>query len=140
MRNQWWILGAVALVLVGCGGGKPKQRASVTITGRVTDPAGKPVGAGMLSFAPADPDNQGDRPMVQVQADGTFGVSCLPGRYKVTLVPLPKAAGHVPEGGDVVTPEKAQAGPKGMLKGSTQPSWDIEVKATGNDEFKLQVK
>lgn len=140
MRNQWWILGAVALVLVGCGGGKPKQRPPVTITVLVNDAAGKPVGNGMLSFTGLDPETQVERPIVKVAEDGKFVVSCLPGRYKVTLVPLPKAAGHVPEGGEVVTPEKAQPGPKGMMKGSTQPSWDIEVKATGNGEFKLQVK
>ena len=131
----------LSLVAMGCGSAKPPTAEVVSISGRVTDAKGKPIGNGMLSFAPADPANQADRPMAQVAADGMFSVSCLPGRYKVTLVPLPKAAGHVPEGGEVTTPDKVQPGPKGMPKGgSSQPSWDIDVKATGNDEFKLQVK
>lgn len=144
MRSQWWVLGAVALVLAGCGGGKPKQRPSVTITGRVVDTAGKPVGNMMLSFAPIDAVNKDERPMAQVEADGTFRATCVPGRYKVTMVAIPKTPGSAPDEGNVTTPEKAKvitkSNPMEMAKGTSQPSWDIEVKLGGNDEFKLQVK
>lgn len=145
MRIRWWGVGLVALVLVGCGGGKPPRK-PVTILGRVTDAKGKPVGNVMLSFAPMDAANKDERPMAQVASDGLFKADCLPGRYRVTLIPMPKAPGQAPDEGNVSAPEKAKGAsgknPMEMMKGGgpSQPTWDIEVKSSGNEEFKLQVR
>lgn len=133
------LLPLLAVFAVGCGGKPPPPPPPVDISGKVVDAAGKPVGDKMLSLAPADPANQGERPLCQVQADGTFRVTCIPGKYKATLVAMPKMPGHGPGEGGTIMPDQTPVG-RGAKGGTpTQPSWDIEVKASGNDEFKLVV-
>lgn len=137
------------LPLAGCGPPPAATRAPVDVTGKVTTAVGKPFGNVMLVLHPQDADAKGQQPTVLVKADGTFAASCTPGVYKVTLTPLPNGAGG--EGGPGVggTAPPTAAGnphpggnqtvggiPAAYTNAASTP-WQITVKESGNDEFKL---
>ena len=80
----------VALLLPGCGDGRPR---TIAVRGRVTHD-GKPLEAGTITFQPAQtPEGIPRRPAVgQIQPDGTYVVStfekgdgALPGEYRVAI-------------------------------------------------------
>jgi hypothetical protein len=122
----------------------------VDISGKVTTAQGKAVGNVMLTLHPQDADAKGQRPMVQVQADGTFAASCVPGVYRVTLTPLPNAPHGEGPGAGTAPPPPAGGTNPGMPGGAqfvggipaaytnaASTPWQITVKQGANDEFKL---
>lgn len=136
------------LPAVGCGPPQAATKAPVDIAGRVATAQGKAVGNVMLTLHPQDADAKGQQPMVLVKADGTFAVSCIPGSYKVTLTPLPNAPhGEGPGGGTAPPPaggtnpnmpgNQTVGGIPAAYTNSASTPWQITVKDSGNDEFKL---
>jgi len=85
------LVGAIALVAVGCGRGD----GFVTSTGRVAFD-GTTVPAGAISFHPLE---QGAAPQGAQIVDGRFRIRTLPGRYRVEIV-----AGRPQAGGEELTP------------------------------------
>jgi hypothetical protein len=90
----------VALGLLGClvpflgGCGKVPPPSAVAVRGKVVFADGKPVKGMVLSLHPADEATKLARmPTTLLPEDGRFAVECLPGRYKATLVAVPKSAG-----------------------------------------------
>src|SRR5262249_60604628 len=73
----------------------------------VSRPGGRPAPPTTLIFYPQDQATRRKVPtVVPDPGDGTFRVSCVPGKYKVTLVPGGSATPAKPGG-----PEGAPAGP-----------------------------
>jgi hypothetical protein len=105
----------------------------VDITGRLTA-GGKPFGNVMLTLHPQDAAAQGQQPVALVKADGTFAVRCLPGQYKVTLSPLPRAPGA---GGPGATgkPEETVGGVPAVYTTAADTPWAITVRGVGSEEF-----
>lgn len=127
---------ALALfALVGCGSPPAKPLSPVEITGRLSV-EGKPFGNVMLTLHPQDADAQGQRPTALVKADGTFAVSCLPGKYKVTLSPLPHGPGDAGPGTGTTPGATAAAGIPATYSMATSTPWAIVVGDTPGQEFK----
>lgn len=131
----------LVLALVGCGTPAPAPGPSaVAVSGRVLAADGKPVQNVMLTLHPVDAVNQGQRPVVPVQAGGRFAASCPPGRYKATLVPLYRGAAP-PGEGKTAGPADGPAHrtiPEQYQFYDTTP-WEVTVGPEGSDgvEFKL---
>jgi hypothetical protein len=85
------LVGALAIVAVGCGRGD----GFVASTGSVTFD-GTPVATGAISFHPLE---QGTAPQGAQIIGGRFRIRTLPGRYRVEIV-----AGRPQAGGEELTP------------------------------------
>ena len=96
------------MALVACGG-KEKPAPPVVVAGQVVDQAtGKPVEKLVVTFHPQGPANAESRATVVLDGEGKFTASLAPGKYKVTLSPLPGGHGTA-AGPDFSAPEKAPA-------------------------------
>jgi hypothetical protein len=133
------LAGALALCLAGGCGQQPA--APVAVAGRVVASDGKPFPRLVLSFHPQDESNRRNMPSaVPNPADGKFSLTCLPGRYKVTLVIERGPAGGVSEPsskGGLVQPGAAP--PQQYLRYQTvaDTPWSIDVPASGMDDLVL---
>ena len=128
------------LPLAGCGPKADPTPTPVDITGKVTTAKGVAVGNVMLTLHPQTDAAQGQRPTVQVQADGTFAAKCLPGTYKVTLTPLPNQHADGNPGGVVAAPGGgAPAGPTAGYTSAASSTLQITVKEGANEPFKLML-
>ena len=129
---------ALALVVfVGCGAPHAKL-SPVDITGRLTV-EGKPFGNVMLTLHPQDSDVQGQRPTALVNADGVFATRCLPGKYRVTLSPLPHSPGDAGPGAGTTPGAAAAAGIPSAYSSAASTPWTIVVGDSENKEFKHTV-
>lgn len=136
MKNRALPLSYAVVVLftAGCGSKSiPSTVDPVSVSGSVFDATGKPVANMMLAFRPEDAANQGQRPMVLVNADGKFRTKCLPGKYTVSLTALPRGAGHAADPAGGLPPEKGS-------KETAGASWEVNVLSNGRDDLKLTVK
>ena len=129
------LLTLALLAAVGCAP-KATVPAAVDITGRLSA-AGKPFGNVVLTFHPQDAAAQGQQPTTMAKANGTFAVRCLPGTYKVTITPLPRAAG---DGGPAAAsgPGGPRDVPPGVLAAyatAANTPWTIRVNEGSNPEF-----
>lgn len=122
---------------VGCGPKQAPPAGPVDITGRLTA-GGKPFGNVMLTLHPQDAAAQGQQPVALVKADGTFATRCLPGSYKVTLSPLPRAPGDGGPGAAGKPDETVGGVPSAYTTAANTP-WAITVKESGNEEFRHNV-
>jgi hypothetical protein len=95
------------VVAAGCTGRPPEP---VTVRGKILDARQKPLAGVIVRFWPADLQggSAGDR---LTGADGTFEVSCPPGKYHVTLMAVPAAHGADPASGKAPQPAKSPATP-----------------------------
>jgi hypothetical protein len=83
--------------LAGCSKTSP---APVAVKGRVSRADGKPVANMLVTFTPREEQNRATRPTALLDANGRYEVTCLPGKYKVNLAPIPvQAGGGNPAGG-----------------------------------------
>jgi len=124
---------ALAVVLVGCGGEKPKM---VAFTGKVVH-KGQPVTAGSINFFPDSANNyQKDNPSSLLQIDGSFtaktfpfGDGIPPGKYKVSLAPQLAGRLKAPTyGSPEMTPWKVEV-PEGGLKDQVLEVKVVQVEA-----------
>ncbi len=137
---------SVFLLAAGCG--KPTPPDPVEARGHVQYANRKPGTGLVLIFHPQDEANCRHTPTVETDAeDGTFSLSCLPGRYKVTVAEPPQ--GPPPEGGPSVappskTPVRAGKVPAWVTsagyKNPRETPWDIEVPASGTNDLVLVLK
>lgn len=130
-----------ALVCLGCSKQEPPK--PVSISGKAQYANGKPITGMVLTFHPRDDSNKSNLPIAILEGqDGRFALSCLPGKYKITMVPIPTSA--VSMGGVELPP----AGPIGkgkdkqqmMLDNYRSPEsspWEITVLPDGNSEVVL---
>jgi hypothetical protein len=128
---------AALLPLVGCGPKQAPTAVPVDVSGRLTA-GGKPFGNVMLTLHPQDAASQGQQPVALVKADGTFAARCLPGNYKVTLTPLPRAPGDGGPG-DTGRPDETAGGVPTAYTTAANTPWAITVKEAGNEEFRHAV-
>ena len=96
--RSWLAVGLVAMVaLAGCSKTPP---APVVVKGRVTQADGKPVANMIVTFTAREEGNKSSRPIAMLDAAGQYEVTCIPGKYKVSLAAIPvQAGGGSPAGG-----------------------------------------
>jgi hypothetical protein len=123
----------------------------VPVKGKVVSADGKPVKGMVMSFHPDDELTKSARlQSALLPADGSFAVECLPGRYKVTLGPLPKSAGDAPAAGPgsvpaptpnpTAAPNDPTARLLARLADHTQTPLEVTVPAGGTSDLVLTVK
>src|ERR1700736_594333 len=103
------LLAGVGLLvaLVGCGS-QPLE--PVPVSGKVEYQGGKPLGVVVLAFHPLDDSNKKNYPTKETDKDGKFSLTCLKGRYKVTIASIPKgdAKANAADSGGLAVPKTGQ--------------------------------
>ncbi len=126
-------LGAVLVLLAGCATGPPRE---VDVAGRVLSADGKPVSRLALRFHPWDEANKKGGTLTTPVREGEFVGKCLPGRYKVTAVPIrPAAPGKAP------SPDKDTAldVPRAYTSTGSTP-WVVKVPSAGKKDIVLTLE
>jgi len=140
----WLTIGVIlALFLPGCG--KKKEPSPVAVTGQVRYASKKPVAEMVLTFHPLDDTNQSKLPAFLLDKEGRFKDTILPGRYKVTLLPIPTSSGNGPAGGanaDVKGPGAvAGTNPLTRYRDRDRSPWgEIIIPETGKEDLLLTVE
>jgi hypothetical protein len=144
MRRAAGVIVALAVVLGGCRK-KKEVLAPVAIKGKVERADGLALKGLMIAFHPDEESNKRGRLLLApLDEDGAFAGDCLPGRYKVTLTPIPKhggaplGAGGAPGTGPASLPEVDF--PASYLKADTTPWKDVVVPAGGTEALVLKLE
>ena len=128
------------LVFAGCAG-RPPEPVPVPVRGKVIDAQKKPVAGVIIRFWP-QPNYSGSRDGA-TQTDGSFEVSCPPGKYEVTLMHIPSQHGGDPGAGGTAKAGKSASGktaiPPRLLDVKKTPWRDIDVPAEGRSGLELAV-
>jgi hypothetical protein len=121
---------AAVILTAGCASKPPQE---VPVGGRVENASGKPLPKIALRFHAQDEANkQAGSLTCMVQDSGEFTGKCLPGRYKVTVLPL--SAGR---------PGAAPKPPTGTWGRYTSPTgtpWEVTVPSAGKTDLVLKVQ
>jgi hypothetical protein len=127
----------LCVVLAGCRKPPPVP---VPVKGRVQGPPGQSVNGLLLTFYPDDESNKKGRLLSKVlDEEGRFEGECLPGRYKVTLAPVPIHVGGDPAGAGAGKPGRGTPGP--AKAEGLKHSWkDITIPPGGTDSLVLKVR
>jgi hypothetical protein len=137
----------LALCTFGCQKSPPPK--PVQVTGLVVYSNGQPVTGKVITFFPSDDNNsRGVAPTIVLEGkDGRFKVECLPGKYKVTMMPIPIGSGGGP--GNIESPPDKDAG-KGKetisakrlepYRSTNTTPWEVTVLPEGTPEQKLVVQ
>src|SRR5262245_36182489 len=128
------LLGVGAMALSSCTASNSKMLAPVAFSGSVVSADGKPVADLVISFHPQEAGNAGNRPSAALDKDGKFKLDGIPGRYKVTLAPIPRHHGSAEATGELTAapakgsdPKKAAKGvPARYLDAQSSP-WDVTI-------------
>jgi hypothetical protein len=134
---------AVALPFaLGCAKSPPPLPPPVPIFGKIVFANGKPVPNMVISLHAQDEENSIHRPSDKVDQDGKYVLSARPGRYKVTLVPLPNSSGPtavadlpLPKKGD----PKDNVSPMARYRDAKSSPLEITVPAAGGEIQTLTV-
>jgi hypothetical protein len=136
-RFAWLIPGLLYFFLLGC---KEASPVPVAVKGKAQYEGGKPVADMILTFHPQDESNKNTRPVQVTDKDGNFSLSCVKGRYKVTLAAVPKGtAGSGGPGGYVPGPEYS-SNINSLYRDPEKTPWLIDVPETGKDNILLTLK
>jgi hypothetical protein len=129
----------VSLLAGGCTSTPPPR--PVPVRGMVLDAQKKPVAGVIVRFWPSD--QRGAPTDMVTQKDGAFELSCLPGKYHVTLMNVPAQHGADPASGTTPDPTKskgAQARIPPRLTDVNKTPWrDIDVPGEGRNGLELVI-
>jgi Carboxypeptidase regulatory-like domain len=139
MNSRRWRAVVFSFLLIGvvpCAGcnAKPTLPPPVEVTGQVTFADGQPVSDVIISFHAADETTaRGKKPTGVADKAGKFTINDVtPGRYKVTLAPIPtQHGGASPKSGELSAPGKPDvklAIPAQYLSAESSP-WMISVES-----------
>jgi hypothetical protein len=132
---------ALLVALVGCSS-KPLE--PVPVSGKVEYQGGKPLAVVVLAFHPLDDTNKNNYPTTQTDKAGKFSLTCLKGRYKVTIAAIPQgdASANTPEQGGLAVPKKGQpeSGPLSAYQRLDKTPWEIDVPDDGKANLVLTIK
>jgi hypothetical protein len=128
-----------ALLASGCAKKPPEE---VDVAGRVEDAGGKPVAHVLVRFHPQDVDPSYAKVLTRVtKSDGTFTGTCFPGRYKVTMVPIPAGSGGSdPGAGALATPDKGPTSMPSRYTSPTETPWEETIPDSGKKDIVLKVR
>jgi hypothetical protein len=145
-------LGSLAALVVLVAGGCASKSAPakrVSVAGKIVAADGKPIGNLVITFHAQEAANADARPTGHVKADGSFNLEnqFLPGRYKVTVVPIPSQHGTAESGGLLTDAPGVNAGgaktPADRLasyRNSSGSPWEVDVPPEGDAAMTLVVK
>jgi hypothetical protein len=127
--------------LAGCGGREPEV--PVPIKGKLVNAAGRPLANMVLTFHPQDELNKGNMRTPATDKDGRFSDTCIRGRYKVTLAPIPKKHGAAPDAGGIAAPPTG-GGPvlsiPAAYRSPDSTPLAVEVPEGGKEDITLTVR
>jgi hypothetical protein len=113
----------------------------VPVRGKIVDAQKKPVAGVIVRFWP-QPGHASSRDAA-TQSDGSFEVSCPPGKFEVTLMHIPLQHGGDPGAGATAKPGKSAGSktfiPQPLLTVDRTPWRNIEVPAEGRSGLELTV-
>jgi hypothetical protein len=127
----------------GCAKPKPPLPPPVAISGKVVYAAGTPVAGMVIKLSALDERFAGDGPSGALDKDGRYTLNAIPGRYRVTLLPIPAQAGSagksdqpVPKKGDPKDAFSAMA----RYRDLANSPLELTVPAAGGEMDKLTVE
>jgi hypothetical protein len=124
------ILFAGCSLVHGCKGEAPND--PVPVKGKVLFTEGEGAAGVLVRFQPLDDSNKSNFPEAQTNQGGGFSLSCLKGRYQVTVVPI--VGGH---GATNTGPMDAGAISKdNPFRGQ---SWEVTVPEEGKSDLVIKV-
>lgn len=127
---------AAVLVLAGCAGPPPEP--PVAASGKLVGYRGKSAEGVVVSLWPQD-DPRGAVKSALCKADGTFSLECVPGAYKVTVMPrkpVGKGAAPGPQGpGTAPAPSGQDALIPEMYQSSVKTNLRVTVPAGGTGDL-----
>jgi hypothetical protein len=130
-----------ASLLAGCAKPKPPPP-PVPISGKVVFANGKPVAGLVIFLHPLEPQNASTSPNGALDKDGKYSLSAIPGRYKVTLLPIPGQASSA-GGPDSALPAKGETkkapDPMTRYRDATASPLELIVPPNGGELDKLTV-
>jgi hypothetical protein len=132
----------LALAVAGCA----KPEVPVPVKGKVVDerPGRQPAQL-VVTFHPQDELNKGSLPSAVTTKEGTFSLTCLRGRYKVTLAAPPTGHGHAdPAAGGGPGPAPAPGKPPAAVPPAYQAPertpLEVAIPEIGKDDLVLTVR
>lgn len=117
MRMAALVLSLLMFGVAGCAKPKPPPPTPVPISGTVVYADGKPVANMVIFLHPQDEQAESERPNGALDKDGHYSIKAIPGRYKVTLLPIPAQAGSASAAG---LPSPKKSDPKDALNPMTR--------------------
>jgi hypothetical protein len=130
-------------LVAGCANSKPKPPPPVPISGKVVFADGRPVAKMVISLHPQDEQNASTRPSGALDNNGNYKMDAIPGRYKVTLAPIPATAGSAAAADDLPVPKKGDLkklpDPMSRYRNATESPLELTVPASGGEMPKLTV-
>jgi hypothetical protein len=136
MSGKFFLL---ALLLAAAGCGKKPAPVPVPVKGRVEFARERPKALLVLKLHPLEDKNAAANPVIPIQSDGSFANSCLPGRYKATLVAAPLGGADPARGGNIGV-GAAPTDPVLFAYGNKDTSpWEVTVTDGGTDDVVLKV-
>jgi hypothetical protein len=137
-----FVVFALLVIAAGCGG--RREATPVNLEGVVKFEDQKPVPEMILNLHPQDAANQNNRPTDLVSKGGSFKMKCLPGKYKVTVAPIPKQGGSAANN---PAPAPGQPVVSGTLfpgdadyRDTQKTPWIIDVPPDGQTDLVLTIK
>jgi hypothetical protein len=124
------ILFAGCCLVLGCTGQAPND--PVPVKGKVLYSDGEAAEGVLVRFQPLEDTNKSNFPEAQTKAGGEFSLSCLKGRYKVTVAPIVLAHGGIKTG-------PIDAGAIGKGNPFLGQSWEVKVPEGGKSDVAITV-
>jgi hypothetical protein len=139
VRFWWGVVWVLAFTLAGCS--KEPSAKPVPVKGKLLSADGQPVANMVLTFHPQEDANKTNSPQGVTDKDGAFHCDCLPGKYKVTVVPVPTRHGTIAEGpapGRENLPESAMLFEE--YRSPQTSSLEVTVPPEGKNDVELRLK
>src|SRR5262245_61608164 len=129
--------------VAGCAKSKLPPPPPVPISGKVVYADGKPVANMVIFLHPQDEPAAGERPNGALDKDGRYSLKVIPGRYKITLLPIPSQAGSA-GASSLPSPQKSDPkdawNPMARYRDVQQTTLEFTVTDAGGEMEKLTVK
>jgi hypothetical protein len=137
--SKWLAVSASLLVVFSPGCGKAPE-VPVQVRGKVITADGKPVSGLVITFYPQEDVNRQKVPSDLLGKEGTFSVTCLRGRYKVTVAPVPVQGSGMPGAGPDITKTSAKDGnPLSISRPTATTPPEVTISEGGQDDLVLKL-
>ena len=143
MRTAAFVALLSLAVTAGCAKSRLPPPPPVLISGKVVFADGKPVANMVIFLHPQDEQAASERPNGALDRDGRYSLKAIPGRYKITLLPIPSQAGSASAAG-LPSPQKSDTkdplSPMARYRDVQQTTLQFTVPDAGGEMEKLTVK
>jgi len=130
------MIAAASALATGCGKSLPEQ--PVQVRGKVLNADGTPLAERVIALHPQEASNKNNSPSGLVDKEGAFSLSCLRGRYKVTLRPIPHKGGGGAGPGPKV--KNQDSSPMAKYESPLSTPLEVTIPEGGKDDLLLKLE